>query len=323
MSGKPKAILLMGPTAAGKTDLAIDLVKHGQCEIISVDSAQIYRGMDIGSAKPDAQTLALAPHHLIDIRDPAESYSAVNFREDALAVMAAITARGNIPLLTGGTMLYFKTLVEPMADLPGADEQIRNDLQNQMSSAGLESLVAELKQVDPVACERIDLNNPQRVQRALEVYRISGRPISSFWAEGVHDGKGRLAEQAIAQFPYKLQQYVVMPQDRKILHERIARRFHLMLELGFEAEVRALYERGDLHLDLPSIRCVGYRQMWQYFDGEYDYSTMIDKGIIATRQLAKRQLTWIRGWPTVTLLDTSFVSSTTYTDQVLEFLAVG
>ena len=316
-SVKPAAIFLMGPTAAGKTDLAIDLVEKGLCEIISVDSAQVFRGMDIGSAKPDAATLVRAPHHLIDICEPEDSYSAVQFRADALAVMTEITQRGKIPLLTGGTMLYFKTLVEPMADLPSGDPQVRAELAEKLALHGLDSLVVELARVDPVAHQKIELQNPQRVQRALEVYRITGKPISSFWAEGVHDGKGKLAETALEQFPYQLLQYAVMPSDRKVLHQRISQRFMQMLELGFEQEVRALYERGDLHLDMPSMRCVGYRQMWQYFEGEFGYDEMIEKGIIATRQLAKRQLTWLRGWPQLTVFDTVNQSSILYSDSIV------
>jgi tRNA dimethylallyltransferase len=310
----------MGPTAAGKTDLAIDLVEQGQCEIISVDSAQVYKGLDIGSAKPDAETLKRAPHHLIDLCDPAESYSAVQFKADALKVMGEIVERGKTPLLTGGTMLYFKTLVEPMADLPGGDETIRLALSEKMAQSGLDSLVIELKKVDPIAFEKIDLQNPQRVQRALEVFRMTGKPISSFWAEGVHDGKGGLAQSAIAQFPYELKQFGVIPKERAVLHQRIEKRFKLMLAQGFEQEVRHLYERGDLHLDLPSMRAVGYRQMWQYFEGELDYAGMVERGIIATRQLAKRQLTWLRGWPEMQVLDTTNVNSTKYTQQVLSQL---
>lgn len=318
MADKPLALFLMGPTAAGKTDLAISLVEQGNCEIISVDSAQIYRGMDIGAAKPDAETLSRAPHHLIDICDPSESYSAVHFRKDALDLMSEISARGKVPLLTGGTMLYYKSLVEPMANMPAGDEQTRQQIAQKMQEEGLDSLVQELLEVDPVAHQKIDLQNPQRVQRALEVYRISGRPISSFWAEGVNDGKGKLSEVAIEQFPYRIAQYVVMPDDRAVLHRRIEKRFEMMIEQGFEYEVRTLYNRGDLHLDLPSIRCVGYRQMWQYFDGEFDFDTMIEKGVAATRQLAKRQLTWIRGWPQVTVLDTAEKNSTAYTQKVLD-----
>lgn len=315
---KPSAIFLMGPTAAGKTDLAMSLVEKGSCEIISVDSAQIYRDMDIGTATPTDEELARAPHHLINICDPSESYSAVQFRRDALKVMSEIAERGNTPLLTGGTMLYFKALVEPMADMPSADETVRQQLQEKLQAEGLTALADELKQVDPVAYARIDLQNPQRVQRALEVYRVSGKPISDFWDKGVNDGKGRIAEQAAEDFPYRIQQYAVIPNDRKILHERIALRFKKMLEMGFEAEVRALYQRGDLHLDLPSIRSVGYRQMWQYFDGVYNYEEMTERGIIATRQLAKRQLTWLRGWPGITPIDLQNRSSADWCHQIVQ-----
>ncbi|EAR09591.1 tRNA (adenosine(37)-N6)-dimethylallyltransferase MiaA [Reinekea blandensis] len=319
-SDKPTAVFLMGPTAAGKTDLAIELVEQGGCEIISVDSAQVYRDMDIGTAKPDAETLRRAPHHLIDLLDPAESYSAVQFRQDALAKMAEITAQGRIPLLTGGTMLYFKSLVEPMSDLPPGDDRVRAELQSQLQEQGLTGLLDELSRVDPEAYGRIDHQNPQRVLRALEVFKITGRPISSFWAEGVHDGRGRLSAEAASQFPYRLLQYIVMPQDRTVLHDRIAHRFRGMLELGFQNEVEALYRRGDLHLDLPSMRSVGYRQMWQYLDGTLDYDNMVERGIIATRQLAKRQLTWLRGWPDATVLDTSIENSVRYATQVRERL---
>lgn len=318
---KPAAIFLMGPTAAGKTDLAVELVESGRCEIISVDSAQVFRNMDIGTAKPDADTLQRAPHHLIDICDPAESYSVVQFRQDALACMEQIVSRGKVPLLTGGTMLYFKSLVEPMSDLPAADTAVREALQAQLEGEGLSVLVQELQQVDPIAFERVDLLNPQRVLRALEVYRQTGKPISQFWAEGVHDGKGKLSEAAIEHFPYRLHQYVVMPDDRKILHERIARRFQQMLDQGFQAEVERLYARGDLHLDLPSMRCVGYRQMWQFLSGELEYQQMIDKGVAATRQLAKRQLTWLRGWPGLTTLDTTTENSVRYAPEIIRALS--
>ncbi|HET8902675.1 MAG TPA: tRNA (adenosine(37)-N6)-dimethylallyltransferase MiaA [Saccharospirillum sp.] len=300
---KPTAIFLMGPTAAGKTELALSLVEAGRCEIISVDSAQVYRGMNIGTAKPDAATLQRAPHHLIDICDPADSYSAAQFRTDALAAMNDIHQRGRIPLLTGGTMLYFKALVEPLAAMPPADEAVRQVLQAQFDNEGLASLLRELEAVDPAAFARIDRQNPQRVLRALEVYRVSGRPISAFWAESVNDGKGRLAETAAQTFPWHLIQLAVIPADRLILHERIARRFQLMLEQGFEQEVRALRARGDLHPDLPSIRAVGYRQMWQFLDGQIDHATLIETGVAATRQLAKRQLTWLRKWPDLAKLE--------------------
>ena len=319
-SEKPTAVFLMGPTAAGKTDLAIELVEQGGCEIISVDSAQVYRGMDIGTAKPDAETLRRAPHHLIDLLDPAESYSAVQFRQDALAKMAEITERGRVPLLTGGTMLYFKSLVEPMSDLPPGDEAVRSELHDRLQREGLDELLVELARIDPEAYERIDRQNPQRVLRALEVYKITGRPISAFWAEGVHDGRGRLSAEAASQFPYRLLQYTVMPQDRAVLHDRIARRFRAMLDQGFQNEVEALYRRGDLHLDLPSMRSVGYRQMWQYLDGTLAYDHMVERGIIATRQLAKRQLTWLRGWSEATVLDTSVENSVRYAAQIRDRL---
>lgn len=302
---KPRAIFIMGPTAAGKTDLALELVERGPCEIVSVDSAQVYRGMDIGTAKPDADTLRRAPHHLIDIIDPSQAYSAYQFRNDALRLMQQISDRGKIPVLVGGTMLYFKSLVEPMSDLPAADERIRADLANTHTLQGLDVLLEELAVVDPDAFARIDRQNPQRVLRALEVYRQTGKPISAFWAEGVHDGKGRLSAHAIEQFPFRLTQYIVVPERRSTLHERIEKRFKLMLEAGFEAEVERLVVRGDLHLDLPSIRSVGYRQMWQYLHGELQYQEMVERGVIATRQLAKRQLTWLKGWPEVVTFDTA------------------
>lgn len=299
---KPIALFLMGPTAAGKTELAIRLVEAGLCDIISVDSAQVFTGMNIGTAKPDSETLARAPHHLIDICDPADSYSAVQFKNDALPLMKAITKRGKVPLLVGGTMLYFKTLVEPMADLPPGDADVRTRLHEIWQNDGLRALVAELEKVDPIAHAKIDLQNPQRVQRALEVFHVTGRPISEFWAEGVHDGKGRLSDAAISEFPWQLVQYAVMPKDRSFLHERIALRFQQMLDLGFEQEVIELMARGNLHLDLPSMRCVGYRQMWKYLAGDIGFEQMKSEGIAATRQLAKRQLTWLRGWPQLSIL---------------------
>lgn len=294
---KPLAIFLMGPTAAGKTDLALELVARGDCDIISVDSAQVYRDMDIGTAKPGPDVLAKAPHRLIDIRDPAEPYSAAEFRDDALAAMQDITGRGRTPLLTGGTMLYYKALVEPLAAMPPANEAVRRALQKELNEGGLQPLLDELAVVDYDAWRQVDKQNPQRVLRALEVFRVSGRPISAFWADSVNDGRGGLAQAAIDAFPWRVLQLAVAPSDRAKLHERIARRFYWMLEQGFEAEVRRLHQRGDLHLDLPSIRAVGYRQMWHYLDGEWDYDTMVERGIVATRQLAKRQLTWLRNWP--------------------------
>lgn len=302
---KPTAIFLMGPTAAGKTDLSLALTDRLGCEIVSVDSALVYRGMDIGTAKPDADLRRRYPHHLIDLIDPAEAYSAARFREDALAAIHAITGRGKVPLLTGGTMLYYKALVEPLATMPGAHPEIREAMQQVLQTEGLTPLLAELEHVDPVAWARIDRENPQRVMRALEVFRASGKPISRFWAESENDGQGSLSSEALAAFPWRIVQLCVAPDDRTVLHKRIALRFETMLAQGFEAEVRQLFERGDLHPDLPSIRSVGYRQMWHYLAGEWSWEEMTQRGIIATRQLAKRQLTWLRRWPDLSWLDST------------------
>ncbi|WP_422139164.1 tRNA (adenosine(37)-N6)-dimethylallyltransferase MiaA [Endozoicomonas sp. ALC020] len=289
---QPPAIFLMGPTASGKTDLAIQLAERLPCELISVDSALVYRGMDIGTAKPSAQELARAPHRLIDIRDPSEPYSAADFREDALREMTEITNKGNIPLLVGGTMLYFKALRDGLATLPAADAGIRETLMRRAESEGWQALHDELQTVDPVAALRIKPTDTQRLQRALEVYYATGKVISR-WHQ----------EQATSRLPYNLVNLAIAPGDRSVLHQRIETRFKLMLEHHFVDEVRALYERGDLDISLPSIRAVGYRQVWGYLQGEMDYSTMLEKGIIATRQLAKRQLTWLRSWPDIHWLD--------------------
>lgn len=295
-STKPLAIFLMGPTASGKTALAVELVKRFPMDIISVDSALIYKGMDIGTAKPDADLLAKAPHRLISFLDPAESYSAADFRTDALREMADITAQGRIPLLVGGTMLYFKVLREGIADLPSADEQVRAQLLAEAAQRGWPALHEELQQIDPVAAARIHPNDPQRLQRALEVYRATGRTLTDWQqqqkAGGVDDTWGGDA----GSFPYQVINIAVCPPDRAILHKRIATRFHAMLKQGFYDEVKALYERGDLHPNLPSIRAVGYRQMWDCLAGKTSYSEMEERGVIATRQLAKRQITWLRSW---------------------------
>lgn len=295
----PPAIFLMGPTASGKTDLALQLVRELPCEIISVDSALIYRQMDIGSAKPSAEILQAYPHHLVDILDPAHSYSAAQFRADALSAMADITARGRIPLLVGGTMLYYKALTEGLAAMPAADEQLRVELEQQAAIQGWASLHAELEKVDPVSAERIHPNDPQRILRALEVWRISGKTMTE------HRVQQALQKQASnSQYlPYNVATFAIAPQQRSVLHERIAQRFHLMLEQGFIAEVETLWQRGDLHADLPSIRAVGYRQAWSYLQGDYTYDEMIERGIIATRQLAKRQFTWLRSWEDIEWLD--------------------
>lgn len=280
---KPLAIFLMGPTASGKTDLAVELVRRLPVEIISVDSAMVYREMDIGTAKPGPEVLAEAPHRLIDILDPAEAYSAARFREDALRHMAEITAAGRIPLLVGGTMLYFRALQQGLAVLPEADPELRARLEAEAAEYGWQVLHDRLAEVDPVSAARIHPNDPQRLQRALEVYELSGEPLSELWQ--------RQEEESLPYRPIKL---AVAPDDRAELHERIALRFRLMLEQGLIEEVEALYRRGDLGPELPSIRCVGYRQVWQYLAGELSRDEMIEKGVAATRQLAKRQFTWLR-----------------------------
>lgn len=279
----PFAIAIMGPTATGKTDLAIELLKHFPCEIISVDSALVYRGMDIGSAKPTAAELAIAPHHLINIRDPEETYSAADFRNDSLALMEDITSRGKIPLLVGGTMLYYKALQEGLSPLPSADESVRQKLEEDALALGWDAMHDRLKEVDPVAAERIHKNDPQRVQRALEVYEITGRPMTELWAE-----------QASEKLKYNLVKIVLFPEDRQVLHQRIELRYKKMVEQGFIDEVEDLKKYNHVSLDLPSMRAVGYRQVLEYLEGQYDYEEMINRGIYATRQLAKRQITWLR-----------------------------
>jgi len=288
---RPKIIVLMGPTASGKTALAIEMAMQHNCEIISVDSALIYRDMDIGSAKPGAQELQMAPHKLIDILDPSESYSAADFRRDALIAIEDIIARGKTPLLVGGTMMYFKALLEGLSPLPSANEEIRQQILAQAHTDGWETLHQELCHIDPVAGERIHPNDPQRLSRALEVYRISGKTMT------------QLTQTKSAALPYDVVQFAIAPTERKVLHELIAKRFNLMLEQGFVEEVMRLKARGDLHLELPSMRCVGYRQCWQYLDNAFDHTTMVEKATAATRQLAKRQLTWLRNWPDLLWLE--------------------
>jgi tRNA dimethylallyltransferase len=302
MTGLPPAIFLMGPTAAGKTDLAIELSKVLPCELISVDSALVYRGMDIGTAKPSPAVLATHPHALIDILDPAQSYSAADFRRDALQAMAQITARGNIPLLVGGTMLYFKALLEGLADMPGADAQVRADLEAQAAVEGWQALHDQLAAVDPVSAARIHPNDPQRLIRALEVYRVSGTSMTELRARQSAQSTepGALAS---GQLPYTVASLAIAPTDRHVLHERIALRFGQMLEQGFVDEVIALRARSDLHAGLASIRAVGYRQVWDHLDGKLNEVQMRERGIIATRQLAKRQFTWLRGWADLHWLD--------------------
>ena len=317
----PPAIFLMGPTASGKTDLALQLADTLPCEIISVDSALIYRGMDIGSAKPNAEILQKYPHHLIDILDPAQSYSAAQFRDDALQAMADITARGRIPLLVGGTMLYFKALTEGLAAMPSADPEVRTRLEQQAASEGWAALHTELQRIDPVSAQRIHPNDPQRLLRALEVWHISGQTMTQLRAKQSLEKQQLLASNG-AHLPYNVATFAIAPQQRSVLHERIAQRFQQMLEQGFIAEVEALRQRGDLHIDLPSIRAVGYRQAWAYLDGEYAYDEMIERGIIATRQLAKRQFTWLRSWDDVEWLDSLSCNKMSQVLKRLERLSI-
>ncbi len=282
----PWVICLMGATAVGKTDLAVALSERLPCDLVSVDSALIYRGMDIGTAKQAAELLARAPHRLIDICDPGQSYSAAEFRRDALAEIAAIHAQGRIPLLVGGTMLYYKTLLQGLAELPPADPAVRARLLAEAERSGWLALHQRLQQLDPVSAARIHPNDPQRLQRALEVYELTGRSLTELWQQ-----------QQQQMLPFQVLQLAVEHPDRSVLHKRIALRFEAMLKAGFEDEVRGLYLRGDLDKHMPSMRCVGYRQMWEYLDGDYNYDQMVERAIIATRQLAKRQLTWLRRWP--------------------------
>jgi len=291
MTVQAKVICLYGPTAAGKTALAMALAQRLPADIISVDSALIYRSMDIGSAKPSAEELALAPHRLIDICDPSESYSAAQFAHDARQHIDEIIAAGHTPLLVGGTMLYFKALLEGMSKLPAADATIRAQLQHRLNQHGSVVLHQQLTAVDPVSAARIHPNDPQRITRALEVFLTSGSSLTE------------LTQQRTGALPYPVIQLAIAPENRAILHQRIELRFRQMVSTGLQAEVETLRARGDLHKDLPAIRSVGYRQMWEYLDGDYGYDEMIDRGIFASRQLAKRQLTWLRKWPGVQWLD--------------------
>lgn len=285
-------IAIMGPTASGKTGLALDIAAKVESEVISVDSALVYKGMDIGTAKPTQEEQAGVVHHLIDIIDPAQSYSVSQFVNDTNALIGDILARGKVPILAGGTMMYFNALINGISPLPKSDEKIRDEITQQAQRLGWSKLHDELRGVDPISGERIHPNDPQRITRALEVYRSTGKTLTHW------------QQQEGEKCPYNIAQFAIAPADRAVLHERIATRFDLMLEQGFEKEVVKLYERSDLHEDLPSIRSVGYRQMWQYLDGQLSYAEMRERGIIATRQLAKRQLTWLRGWEQVTWLDT-------------------
>ena len=284
MSVLPSAIFLMGPTASGKTAAAVELARHLPVELISVDSALVYQDMNIGTAKPDAATLAVAPHHLIDLIDPTEVYSAAAFRNDALRLMQEISARGKIPLLVGGTMLYFRALRFGLSDLPQADVEVRENIEEQAARHGWPAMHTELSKVDPQTAARIKPNDSQRIQRALEIYHVSGQPMSALLA---------LQEEYL--FPYNLIPLALIPSERKLLHDRIATRFADMLKRGLAEELRELQKKYPLNSNMASMRCVGYRQAWQYLAGEIDKSSLLEQGIAATRQLAKRQLTWLRG----------------------------
>lgn len=284
MNNLPTVLFLMGPTASGKTDLAIRLATECHCEIISVDSALIYQQMDIGTAKPTGDELKQAPHALVNIIDPLDTYSAGDFRDDAIALMHDIVSRGKTPLLVGGTMLYYKALVDGLSPLPSANPEIRAAIEKEVQQYGWPHLHEQLTKIDPISAKRIHVNDPQRLSRAIEVFRISGKSMTQLTA---------IKSEPL---PFNFKQFAIAPTAKSVLHERIERRFKLMLGAGFEQEVERLRERGDLHLDLPSMRCVGYRQMWEYLDGNMDYDEMVFRGIVATRQLAKRQMTWLRGW---------------------------
>ncbi len=288
----------MGPTASGKTDLAVALRQAFPLDIISVDSAMVYRHMDIGTAKPAADILAVAPHHLLDIIDPLESYSAAQFRSDALRLMQEISAKGRIPLLVGGTGLYFRALEQGLSVLPKADDAVREHLLQEAARVGWEAMHQRLAQLDPQAAQRIHPHDPQRIQRALEICQISGVRMSDLWQQQQHQT-----------LPYRVCKLILAPPQRQSLHSRIAQRFQGMLAAGLVAEVKALYQRGDLHLQCPSMRCVGYRQVWQYLLGELDYAQMQERGMIATRQLAKRQMTWLRREANAVWLDPLQVDS--------------
>jgi tRNA dimethylallyltransferase len=295
-SSKPLAVAIMGPTATGKTAAALAIARERPVEIISVDSALVYRGMDIGTAKPSAEELAAVPHHLIDIIDPLDAYSVAQFRADTLRLVDEISARGKLPLLVGGTMMYYKGLTEGLDDLPTADAEVRAAIEAEAARIGWPGMHAKLRAVDPVTADRLKPNDAQRINRALEIYELSGRPMSELLT-----GRGKL------ELPFDLVSYALEPSDRSVLHARIALRFDQMLgerdDEGLVAEVARLRARGDLSLALPSMRCVGYRQAWEYLDGQITRDALRETGIIATRQLAKRQITWLRAMPDRIVID--------------------
>lgn len=293
---KPMAVAIMGPTASGKTASALRIAQTRPCEIISVDSALVYRGMDIGTAKPTPAELAAVPHHLIDILDPLEAYSVAQFRDDTIRLVGEITARGKLPLLVGGTMMYFKGLVDGLDDLPTADPALRAAIEEQAARIGWPGMHAKLQALDPITAARLAPNDAQRINRALEIIELSGQPMSSL-----------LARRAKPELPFELVSFGLETDDRAVLHKRIALRFDQMLgdsdEQSLVAEVARLRARGDLSPALPSIRCVGYRQAWDYLDGNIDRAELRELGVIATRQLAKRQITWLRAMPHRIVID--------------------
>ena len=288
----PPAILLMGPTASGKTSVALELGRRLSVEIVSVDSALVYRDMNIGTAKPGVDTRLQVRHHLIDIIDPTQNYSAAQFRDDALEVMHGIVERGRVPLLTGGTMLYFKALREGLSDLPAANDDTRMVIDAMAADVGWPAMHRELERIDPATAHRLDPNDSQRIQRAMEIFYLTGKPMSHL-----------IATANRVELPYRLIPLALIPGERSVLHQRISDRFELMLELGLINEVRELRGNYDLNPGLPSMRCVGYRQVWQYLDGEYGLGILREKAVAATRQLAKRQLTWLRATKDVRQFD--------------------
>jgi tRNA dimethylallyltransferase len=313
-SAKPNVICLMGPTASGKTSLAVDLVQQHPFQIVSVDSAQIYQQMNIGTGKPQKGVLDIAPHRLIDFIDPAVPYSASQFRTDAFREIDEILEVGDTPLLVGGTMLYFRVLRDGLADMPHADPEVRAEIEKLAQEQGWEAVHQQLAAVDPDSAARIHPNDPQRTQRALEVYRVSGKTITSFHAE--------MRAQQEALLPYNLHFFAIQPEDRGVLHGQIETRFRQMLNEGLVDEVQALRARGDLNHQLPSIKSVGYRQVWQYLDDEIDYDGMVERSIIATRQLAKRQLTWLRSWPSLQSLSNSSAHSVQHVLKYMDTISI-
>lgn len=303
MASMLPVIFLIGPTCSGKTALAVELVQRLPLDIINVDSALVYEGLNIGAARPEADVLATAPHRLLGFRDPAQPYSAAEFRVDALREIAEVHAAGRVPLLVGGTMLYVKALVEGLADLPAADPAVRARLEAEAVENGWPAMHARLAEVDPVTAQRLKPNDSQRIQRALEVYEVSGEPLSAHHARQAAVSLSDTDQRGSEAFPYTRSYLAIAPNDRATLHQRIAQRFRQMLVQGLIEEVKALRRRPELSLDLPAIKSVGYRQVWEHLDGQYDVDTMVEKGIIATRQLAKRQFTWLRGWPDLNWLD--------------------